>query len=333
MIRPDTNFVNIGERTNVTGSPRFAELIRKGDYEKALAVARQQVEGGAQMIDVNMDEGMLDSEQAMTTFLNAVGSEPDIARVPIVVDSSRWSVIEAGLKCLQGKGIVNSISLKEGEDVFREQARKIRRYGAGVIVMAFDEKGQADTAERKVEIATRAYRILTEEVGMPPADIIFDPAILTVATGIEEHNQYALAFLEATRQIKATLPGVKISGGLSNISFSFRGNNAVREAMHSAFLYHAIRAGMDMGIVNAGQLGIYEEIPPELRERVEDVLLNRRPDCHRAAARIRADRREARPGRGARQTPGAPARSKSGCRTRWSTASPNTSPSTSKKRA
>ncbi len=279
VIRPDTNFVNIGERTNVTGSPRFADLILKGDYDKALTVARQQVEGGAQMIDVNMDEGMLDSEQAMTTFLNAVGSEPDISRVPIVVDSSRWSVIETGLKCLQGKGIVNSISLKEGEDVFRSQARKIRRYGAGVIVMAFDEKGQADTVERKVEIATRAYRILTEEVGMAPEDIIFDPAILTVGTGIEEHNQYALAFLEATRQIKATLPGMKISGGLSNISFSFRGNNPVREAMHSAFLYHAIRAGMDMGIVNAGQLAIYEEIPPDLRERVEDVLLNRRPDA------------------------------------------------------
>src|SRR3984893_17026919 len=279
VIRPDTNFVNIGERTNVTGSPRFAELIRNGEFEKALSVARQQVEGGAQMIDVNMDEAMLDSAKAMTTFLNALGAEPDIARVPIVVDSSRWSAIEAGLKCLQGKAIVNSISLKEGEDAFREQARKIRRYGAGVIVMAFDEKGQADSAARKVEIATRAYRILTEQVGMPPSDIIIDPAILTVATGIEEHNTYALAFLEATREIKAKLPGVKVSGGLSNISFSFRGNNAVREAMHSAFLYHAIRAGMDMGIVNAGQLAIYEEIPPELRERVEDVLLNRRPDA------------------------------------------------------
>jgi len=279
VIRPDTNFVNIGERTNVTGSPRFAELIRSGDFDKALSVARQQVDGGAQMIDVNMDEAMLDSAKCMTTFLNAVGAEPDIARVPVVVDSSRWSAIEAGLKCLQGKAIVNSISLKEGEDVFREQARKIRRYGAGVIVMAFDEKGQADSAERKLAIATRAYRILTEQVGMPPTDIIIDPAILTVATGIEEHNTYALAFLEATREIKATLPGVKVSGGLSNISFSFRGNNAVREAMHSAFLYHAIRAGMDMGIVNAGQLAIYEEIPPELRERVEDVLLNRRPDA------------------------------------------------------
>ena len=279
VIRPETNFVNIGERTNVTGSPRFAELIRNGEFDKALTIARQQVEGGAQMIDVNMDEAMLDSEKAMTTFLNAIGSEPDIARVPIVVDSSRWNTIEAGLKCLQGKGIVNSISLKEGEDVFREQARKIRRYGAAVIVMAFDERGQADTAERKVQIATRAYRILTEQVGTPPSDIIIDPAILTVATGIEEHNGYALAFLEATRQIKATLPGAKVSGGLSNISFSFRGNNTVREAMHSAFLYHAIRAGMDMGIVNAGQLAIYEEIPPDLLERVEDVLLNRRPDA------------------------------------------------------
>jgi 5-methyltetrahydrofolate--homocysteine methyltransferase len=278
VIRPDTNFVNIGERTNVTGSPRFAELIRKGDFEKALAIARQQVEGGAQMIDVNMDEAMLDSEKCMTVFLNALASEPDIARVPILVDSSRWSVIEAGLKCLQGKGIVNSISLKEGEEAFREQARKIRRYGAGVVVMAFDEKGQADSAERKVEIATRAFRILTEQVGMPATDIIMDPAILTVGTGIEEHNQYALAFLEGTRQIKALLPGVKISGGVSNISFSFRGNNVVREAMHSAFLYHAIRAGLDMGIVNAGQLAIYEEIAPDLRERVEDVLLNRRPD-------------------------------------------------------
>jgi 5-methyltetrahydrofolate--homocysteine methyltransferase len=279
VIRPDTNFVNVGERTNVTGSPRFAELIKKDDYEKALAVARQQVEGGAQMIDVNMDEAMLDSVKAMTTFLNAIGSEPDIARVPIMVDSSRWAVIEAGLKCLQGKSIVNSISLKEGEDVFREQARKIRRYGAGVIVMAFDEKGQADTTERKVAIATRAYRILTEQVGMPPSDIIIDPAILTVATGIEEHNRYAVAFLEATREIKTALPGAKVSGGVSNISFSFRGNNAVREAMHSAFLYHAIRAGLDMGIVNPGQLAIYEEIPPVLRERVEDVLLNRRPDA------------------------------------------------------
>jgi 5-methyltetrahydrofolate--homocysteine methyltransferase len=277
-LRPDTNFVNIGERTNVTGSPRFAKLILAGEYEKALEVARQQVAGGAQMIDVNMDEAMLDSEQAMTTFLNSIASEPDIARVPVVIDSSKWSVIEAGLKCIQGKGVVNSISLKEGEEVFKQRARLIKRYGAAMIVMAFDEKGQADTAESKVEISTRAYRLLTEEVGIRPQDIIFDPNILTVATGIEEHNNYAVAFIEATRIIKATLPGCKVSGGVSNISFSFRGNNAVREAMHSAFLYHAIRAGMDMGIVNAGQLAIYEEIPKDLLEVVEDVLLNRRTD-------------------------------------------------------
>jgi 5-methyltetrahydrofolate--homocysteine methyltransferase len=277
-LRPDTNFVNIGERTNVTGSPRFAKLILAGEYEKALAVARQQVEGGAQMIDVNVDEAMLDSEQAMTTFLNSIASEPDIARVPIVIDSSKWSVIEAGLKCNQGKGVVNSISLKEGEEVLKQRARLIKRYGAAMIVMAFDEKGQADTTERKVEICTRAYRILTEEVGIKPQDIIFDPNILTVATGIEEHNNYAVAFIAATRIIKATLPGCKVSGGVSNISFSFRGNNAVRETMHSAFLYHAIRAGMDMGIVNAGQLAIYEEIPKDLLELVEDVLLNRRAD-------------------------------------------------------
>ena len=279
VIRPETNFVNIGERTNVTGSPRFAKLILAGEYEQALAVARQQVEGGAQMLDVNMDEAMLDSEQAMTTFLNFIASEPDIARLPLVIDSSKWSVIEAGLQCAQGKSIVNSISLKEGEEVFRQRARLIRRYGAAMIVMAFDETGQADTAERKVEICRRAYRILTEEAGVPPEDIIFDPNILTVATGIEEHNNYAVAFLEAARLIKATLPGCKVSGGVSNISFSFRGNNAVREAMHAAFLYHAIQAGMDMGIVNAGQLGIYEEIPKDLLERVEDVLLNRRPDA------------------------------------------------------
>jgi 5-methyltetrahydrofolate--homocysteine methyltransferase len=278
-IHPRTNFVNIGERTNVTGSPRFAELILKGEFEKALAVARQQVEGGAQMIDVNMDEAMLDSEAAMTMFLNLIASEPDIARVPIVVDSSKWTVIEAGLKCMQGKGIVNSISLKEGEEIFKERARLIHRYGAAMIVMAFDEKGQADSTERKVDVCTRAYRILTEQVGIEPTDIIFDPNILTVATGIEEHNNYAVAFLEATRIIKATLPGCRVSGGVSNISFSFRGNNTVREAMHSAFLYHAIRAGMDMGIVNAGQLAIYEEIPKDLLALVEDVLLNRRPDA------------------------------------------------------
>jgi 5-methyltetrahydrofolate--homocysteine methyltransferase len=278
-LRPDTNFVNIGERTNVTGSPKFAKLILNNQYEEALAVARQQVENGAQMIDVNMDEGMLDSEQAMTTFLNLIATEPDIARVPIVIDSSKWSVIEAGLKCIQGKGVVNSISLKEGEEKFKEQARLVRRYGAAVIVMAFDEKGQADTFARKVEICERAYRILTTEIGFLPQDIIFDPNILTVATGIEEHNDYAVAFIEATRWIKQHLPLAKVSGGVSNISFSFRGNNTVREAMHSAFLYHAIKAGMDMGIVNAGQLAVYDEIPKDLLELVEDVLLNRHADA------------------------------------------------------
>ncbi|HVQ29554.1 MAG TPA: methionine synthase [Vicinamibacteria bacterium] len=278
-LRPDTNFVNIGERTNVTGSPRFSKLVLGGRFEEAVAVARQQVESGAQLLDVNMDEGMLDSPGAMRRFLNLVAAEPDVARIPVVVDSSSWSVIETGLRCLQGKGIVNSISLKGGEDEFRRQARLVHRYGAAVIVMAFDEKGQADTVERKLEICTRAYRILTEEVGFPPQDIIFDPNILTVATGMEEHNDYAVAFIEATRRIKATLPHAKVSGGVSNISFSFRGNNAVREAMHSAFLYHAIAAGMDMGIVNAGQLAVYAEIPKDLLERVEDVLLNRRPDA------------------------------------------------------
>jgi 5-methyltetrahydrofolate--homocysteine methyltransferase len=279
VIRPETNFVNIGERTNVTGSPRFAKLILNGDYEEALSVARQQVENGAQMIDVNMDEGLLDSEAAMTRFLNLIASEPDIARVPVVVDSSKWSVIEAGLKCLQGKAVVNSISLKEGEAKFIEQARLIRRYGAAVIVMAFDEKGQADNYERRVEICSRAYRILTEQVGFPPQDIIFDPNILTVATGMEEHANYAVDFIRATRWIKENLPGAKVSGGVSNISFSFRGNNVVREAMHSAFLYHAIKAGMDMGIVNAGQLAVYDEIPKDLLELVEDVLFNRRADA------------------------------------------------------
>jgi 5-methyltetrahydrofolate--homocysteine methyltransferase len=278
VMRPDMNFINVGERTNVTGSPRFSKLILAGDYEGALTVARQQVDGGAQIIDVNVDEGMLDSEQVMATFLNHVGSEPDIARVPIMIDSSKWSVIEAGLKCVQGKGVVNSISLKEGEDVFRERARLVRRYGAAVVVMAFDERGQADTVARKIEICTRSYRILTEQLGFPPEDIIFDPNILTVATGMEEHNDYAVAYIEAARQIKTTLPHAKVSGGVSNISFSFRGNNVVREAMHSAFLYHAIRAGMDMGIVNAGQLAVYEEIPKDLLGLVEDVLLNRRPD-------------------------------------------------------
>ncbi len=278
-IRPDSNFIVIGERTNVTGSPKFAKLVLAGKLEEALAVARQQVEGGANILDVNMDEGLLDSEAAMREFLNLVASEPEISRLPIMIDSSKWSVIEAGLQCLQGKCVVNSISLKEGEDAFRRQAKLVRRYGAAVVVMAFDEKGQADTADRKVEVCTRAYRILTEEVGFPPQDIVFDPNILTVATGIEEHNGYAVAFLEAARRIRAALPLCKVSGGVSNISFSFRGNNAVREAMHSAFLYHAIRAGLDMGIVNAGQLEVYEEISPVLRDLVEDVLLNRRPDA------------------------------------------------------
>jgi 5-methyltetrahydrofolate--homocysteine methyltransferase len=279
MIRPEVNFVNIGERTNITGSPKFAKLILNGNFEEALSVAKQQVDGGAQIIDINMDEAMLDSEKAMVTFLNLIASEPDISRVPIMIDSSKWSVIEAGLKCVQGKGVVNSISLKEGEEKFKEQGRAIRCYGAAVVVMAFDEVGQADTADRKVEICTRAYRILTEELDFPPEDIFFDPNILTVATGIEEHNAYAVNFIEATRKIKATLPYCKVSGGLSNISFSFRGNNVVREAMHSAFLYHAIKAGLDMAIVNAGQLDVYEEIPKDLLELVEDVLLNRRPDA------------------------------------------------------
>ena len=278
-IRPELNFVNIGERTNVTGSPKFSRLIREDQFEEALAVARQQVEGGAQLIDVNMDEAMLDSENAMVRFLNLIASEPDICRVPLMVDSSKWSVIEAGLQCVQGKGVVNSISLKEGEEKFKEQARLVKRYGAAVVVMAFDETGQADTIDRKVEICTRAYKILTEDVAFPPQDIIFDPNILTVATGIEEHNNYAVNFIEAVRQIKATLPHCKTSGGVSNISFSFRGNNVVREAMHSAFLYHAIKAGLDMAIVNAGQLGVYEEIPKDLLDLVEDVLLNRRPDA------------------------------------------------------
>ena len=274
-----SNFLLIGERTNVTGSPRFAKLILAGDYETALQVARQQVEGGANVLDVNMDEGMLDGEKAMVRFLNLLSAEPDIARVPIMVDSSKWSVIEAGLKCLQGKGIVNSISLKEGEAKFRHYAKLIRRYGAAAVVMAFDEEGQAASYERRIEICTRAYRILTEEVGFPAEDIIFDPNILTVATGIEEHNNYAVDFIEATRWIRTNLPGAHVSGGVSNISFSFRGNTPIREAMHSAFLYHAIRAGMDMGIVNAGVLAVYEDIDKDLLERVEDVLLNRREDA------------------------------------------------------
>ncbi|MPY68712.1 MAG: methionine synthase [Alphaproteobacteria bacterium] len=277
-IGPDSLFVNVGERTNITGSAKFASLIREGDFEAATAIAAQQVENGAQIVDVNMDEGMLDSEAAMVKFLNLIAAEPDISRVPVMIDSSKWSVIEAGLKCVQGKPVVNSISMKEGEESFIEHAQKARRYGAAVIVMAFDEQGQADTCERKVEICTRAYRILTEEVGFSPEDIIFDPNIFAVATGIEEHNNYAVDFIEATRKIKQTLPHVHISGGVSNASFSFRGNNSVREAMHSVFLYHAIQAGMTMGIVNAGQLAVYADIPEDLRERVEDVILNRRDD-------------------------------------------------------
>jgi len=279
IIRPNMNFVNVGERTNVTGSKQFARLIKSGDYAAALVVAQHQVEGGAQIIDVNMDEGMLDSEQAMTDFLNLVMSEPDIAKLPIMIDSSKFRVIEAGLKCVQGKSVVNSISLKEGEAEFIRQAKLVRRYGAAVIVMAFDEQGQADTVDRKVDICVRAYRILTEQVGFKPQDIIFDPNIFAVATGIEEHNNYAIYYIEATRRIKQLCPGAKISGGVSNISFSYRGNDRVREAMHSAFLYHAIHAGMDMGIVNAGMIDVYEEIPKDLLEIVEDVLFNRSPDA------------------------------------------------------
>lgn len=279
IIRPETNFVNIGERTNVSGSKQFARLIRTGDYDAAVSVARQQVENGAQIIDVNMDEGLLDSEKVMVKFLNLLMAEPDIAKVPIMIDSSKWSVLDAGLQCLQGKCIVNSISLKEGEDTFRYQAKKVRQYGAAVVVMAFDEKGQADSFERKIEICQRAYRILTEEIGFPPQDIIFDPNILTVGTGIEEHNPYALFYFQAVQWIKTHLPHAKISGGVSNVSFSFRGNETVRRAMHAAFLYHGIKAGMDMGIVNAGQLDVYETIEPELLEKIEDVLLNRRSDA------------------------------------------------------
>ena len=272
-------FVNVGERTNITGSKAFARLILAGQFEQALAVARQQVENGAQMIDINMDEGMLDSKAAMVRFLNLIAGEPEIARVPIMIDSSKWEVIEAGLKCVQGKGIVNSISMKEGEAEFRRQATLVRRYGAAAVVMAFDEQGQADTLERKKQICARAYALLVDEVGFPPEDIIFDPNIFAIATGIEEHNNYAVDFIEATRWIKAHLPGAKVSGGVSNVSFSFRGNDPVREAIHTVFLYHAIRAGMDMGIVNAGMIGVYDDLDPELRERAEDVVLNRRPDA------------------------------------------------------
>ncbi|MDA0749056.1 MAG: methionine synthase, partial [bacterium] len=279
VIRPDSNFTMIGERTHITGSKRFERLIKEGDFEAALEVARNQVEGGANIIDINMDEGLLDSPAVMTRFLNLIAAEPDIARVPVMVDSSNFEVLEAGLKCLQGKGIVNSISLKEGEEVFKAQARTCHRYGAAVVVMAFDEQGQATTADHKIQIAERVYKILTEEVGMHPSDLIFDPNILTVATGMEEHNEYAVTYIEAIKEIKKRCPGMKISGGVSNISFSFRGNNYLREAMHAAFLYRAIQAGMDMGIVNAGQLMLYEEIPKDLLEHVEDVLFNRRADA------------------------------------------------------
>ncbi|MFT4195099.1 methionine synthase [Ottowia sp.] len=279
LITDDTLFVNIGERTNVTGSKAFARMVLNGQFEDALSVARQQVENGAQVVDVNMDEAMLDSQAAMVKFLNLMASEPDIARVPVMVDSSKWSVIEAGLRCLQGKGIVNSISMKEGVEEFKRQARLVKRYGAAAVVMAFDEQGQADTYQRKIAICERAYRILVDEVGFPPEDIIFDPNIFAIATGIEEHDNYAVEFIEATRWIKQNLPGAKVSGGVSNVSFSFRGNDPVREAIHTVFLYHAIQAGMDMGIVNAGMVGVYDDLDPELRERVEDVVLNRRPDA------------------------------------------------------
>jgi len=278
-IEKSKTFLMVGERTNVTGSPKFFKLIKERNFEEALKVARQQVENGANVIDINFDEGLLDGVESMREFLNLIGSDPDISRVPIMIDSSKWEVIEAGLKCIQGKGIVNSISLKEGEEEFLLHARKVRQYGAAVVVMAFDENGQAVTIEDKVRICQRAYKILTQRVGIEPQDIIFDCNVLTVATGIEEHDNYAVNFIEAVRQIKATCPGALTSGGISNVSFSFRGNNVVREAMHSVFLFHAIRAGLDMGIVNAGMLAVYEDIEPELKEHIEDVILNRRRDA------------------------------------------------------
>src|SRR6185436_5209836 len=273
-----SSFLVIGERTNITGSPKFAKALKAGDWDACLAIAKQQVESGANIIDINVDEALIEGEPTMVKFLNLIAAEPEISRVPVMLDSSKWTVLEAGLKCLQGKGIVNSISLKDGEAEFLRRAKLVMRYGAAAVVMAFDEQGQAATRDEKVRICTRAYQILTG-IGFAPQDIIFDPNILTVATGIEEHNNYAVDFFEATALIKQTLPGAKVSGGVSNVSFSFRGNNPVREAMHTAFLYHAIRAGLDMAIVNAGMLGVYEEIPKDLLERVEDVLLNRRPDA------------------------------------------------------
>src|SRR3984885_7473426 len=286
VIRPESNFVNVGERTNITGSKKFARLIRENKYEEALAVARQQVENGAQILDVNMDDALLDGEKAMTHFLNLIQSEPDIAKIPIMIDSSKFSIIQAGLKCVQGKCIVNSISLKEGEEKFIEQAIICKSFGAAVVVMAFDEKGQADTRKRKVEISTRAYDILTKQLDFDPQDIIFDLNIFAIATGLEEHNNYAVDFIEATREIKALHPLVKISGGVSNLSFSFRGNEPLREAMHSVFLYYAIKAGMDMGIVNAGQLVVYDEIEPSLKQLCEDVILNRNNDNNEATEKL-----------------------------------------------
>jgi len=286
VVRPETNFVNVGERTNVTGSKKFARLIRDNQYEEALSVARQQVESGAQVLDVNMDDAMLEGVTAMTTFMNLIQSEPDIARIPIMIDSSKFEIIEAGLKCVQGKCIVNSISMKEGEDKFIEQAFTCKAFGAAVIVMAFDEVGQADTKQRKVEICQRAYKILTEKVGFAPQDIIFDPNIFAIATGIEEHNNYAVDFIEATKEIKRLMPLTKVSGGVSNVSFSFRGNDHVREAIHAVFLYYAIKAGMDMGIVNAGQLVVYDEIEPTLRQLCEDEILNRNNDNNEATEKL-----------------------------------------------
>ncbi|MDQ3160256.1 MAG: dihydropteroate synthase, partial [Pseudomonadota bacterium] len=277
-ITPQSNFINVGERTNVTGSAQFKKLILDNRLDEAVAVARQQVESGAQVLDVNMDEGLLDSEKAMVEYLHLIAAEPDIARIPVMVDSSKWSVIEAGLKCLQGKGIVNSISMKEGEAEFLRQARLVRRYGAAVVVMAFDEDGQADSIARKVDISTRAYELLTKEIGFPPEDIIFDPNVFAIATGIEAHDNYAVDFIEAARELRKRFPHSHISGGVSNVSFSFRGNEPVRQAIHVVFLYHAIRAGMDMGIVNAGALPLYDDLDAELRERVEDIVLNRRSD-------------------------------------------------------
>jgi 5-methyltetrahydrofolate--homocysteine methyltransferase len=279
IITKESNFINIGERTNVTGSKQFLKLIKEGEFEAALKIAKDQVEGGAQIIDINMDEGLIDGVETMTRFLNLIASEPDISKVPIMIDSSKWEIIEAGLKCVQGKGIVNSISLKEGEDVFINQAKKIKRFGFATIVMAFDELGQADNYQRRIDICKRSYDILVNKVGFKPEDIIFDPNIFPVATGMEEHNNNAVDFFNATKWIRENLPGCSVSGGVSNVSFSFRGNNVVREAMHSAFLYHAIKHGMNMGIVNPQMLEVYSNIKPELLERVEDVLLNRKPDA------------------------------------------------------